>query len=178
LNLQQAEHRRVILLEHLGVQGKPAFFEHFLQVRQHSLANARDGEDFLGFADQVCDLLGKGFDGLGGIAVGADAEGILAVDFEQVGGFVENAGDGFVVHAESKITTFWQKLTGETPVPPLTAAPKRVQKYCVETWSGVYYRSVGKSKIDIPTCGHRRSRFDTFGNASIAGKQRTIPYSL
>jgi hypothetical protein len=39
-------------------------------------------------------------DGLRGVAVGADAEGILAVDFEQVGGFVENRGDGFVVHRQ------------------------------------------------------------------------------
>ncbi len=33
-----------------------------------------------------------------GVAIGAHAEGILAVDFEQIGGFVEKAGDGFVVH--------------------------------------------------------------------------------
>ena len=55
-------------------------------------------EHFLGFTDQVGDLLSLGLDGFGGVAVRADAEGILAVDFEQVGGFVENAGDGFVVH--------------------------------------------------------------------------------
>jgi hypothetical protein len=43
--------------------------------------------------------LSLGLDGFSGVAVRADAEGILAVDFEQVGGFVENAGDGFVVHS-------------------------------------------------------------------------------
>jgi hypothetical protein len=37
-------------------------------------------------------------DGLRGIAVGANAEGVLAVDLEQVGGLVENVGDGLVVH--------------------------------------------------------------------------------
>ena len=100
LNLQQVEHRGVIFLEQLGVQREPAFFKHFLQVQQHSLADAGDGENFLGFADQVCNLLRQGFDGFCGVAVGADAEGILAVDFEQVGGFVEDAGDGFVVHAK------------------------------------------------------------------------------
>jgi hypothetical protein len=36
--------------------------------------------------------------GLGGVAVGADAERILTVDFEQISGFVENRGDGFIVH--------------------------------------------------------------------------------
>ena len=88
----------MIFLEQFGVQREASFFEHFLQVQQHSLADAGDGEDLLGFADQVGNLLRLGFDGFGGVAVGADAEGILAVDFEQVGSFVEDAGDGFVVH--------------------------------------------------------------------------------
>jgi hypothetical protein len=57
--------------------------------------------NFLRIADQVCDLLREGFDGLGGVAVGTDAEGILPVDFEQVGGFVEDAGDGLVVHGRN-----------------------------------------------------------------------------
>jgi len=35
---------------------------------------------------------------LGGIAVGADAERICCVNFEQIGGFIEDRGDGFVVH--------------------------------------------------------------------------------
>ena len=80
------------------MQRKFALLEHFLQVQQHAFADAGDGEHFLGLADQFGDLLGLGFNGFGGVAVGADAEGILTVDFEQVGGFVENAGDGFVIH--------------------------------------------------------------------------------
>ena len=44
-----------------------------------------------------------GLDGFGGVAVGADAERILPVDFEQVGGLVENAGDGFVVHGKVRV---------------------------------------------------------------------------
>ena len=98
LDLEQVEHRRVIFLKQFGVQGKFALFEHFLQVGQHAFADAGDGENFLGFVDDVGDLLGLGFDGFGGVAIRADAEGISAVDFEQVGGFVEDAGDGFVVH--------------------------------------------------------------------------------
>ena len=52
----------------------------------------------LGSAMSVFDLLRVILDGLRGVAVGADAERILPVDFEQVGGFVENVGDGLVVH--------------------------------------------------------------------------------
>ena len=58
-----------------------------------------DGQHLLGLADDVGNLLGLSFDGFGGVAVGANAERVSAVDLEQVGGFVENAGDGLVVHA-------------------------------------------------------------------------------
>jgi hypothetical protein len=43
---------------------------------------------------------------LGCVAVGADAEGILRIDFEQVRGFVENVGDRLVVHG-IKIKQDW-----------------------------------------------------------------------
>ena len=77
LDLEQVEHGGAIFLEQFGVQRKFALFEHFLHVHQHAFADAGDGEHFLGFVDQVGDLLGLGFDGFGGIAIGADAEGIL-----------------------------------------------------------------------------------------------------
>jgi hypothetical protein len=38
-------------------------------------------------------------DGLCGVAIGADAEGILPVDFEQVGSLVEDVRDSLVIHA-------------------------------------------------------------------------------
>ena len=38
------------------------------------------------------------FNGFGGVAVGTDAEGIRSVNFHQVGSFVEDAGDRFIVH--------------------------------------------------------------------------------
>ena len=98
LDLEQIEHRGAIFLEQFRMQRKLPLLEHFLQVQQHAFADAGDGKNFLGFVDQVGDLLGLSFNGFGGVAVGADAEGILAVDFQQVGGFVENAGDGLVVH--------------------------------------------------------------------------------
>ena len=65
---------------------------------KHSLADAGNRQNFLGFANDVLDLLGKIFDGLRGVAIGADAKRILPVDLEQIGGFVEDRGDGFIVH--------------------------------------------------------------------------------
>ena len=47
---------------------------------------------------RVAELGGLLLDGLGGAAVGADAEGVGGVDFEERGGFVEETGDGDVVH--------------------------------------------------------------------------------
>ena len=65
---------------------------------EHPLADAGNGEHLLGIADDVLDLMRVAFDGLRGIAVGANAERILPVDFEQVGGLVENVGDRLVIH--------------------------------------------------------------------------------
>jgi hypothetical protein len=39
--------------------------------------------------------------GFGGAAVGADAEGIGCINFEQIGGFSEQASEGDVVHKAS-----------------------------------------------------------------------------
>ena len=98
LDLQQLQHRRMIFFQQLGLHRKLAVFEQLLKIHQHSLANAGNREHFLGFADDVPDLLGMILDSLGGVAVGADAERILAVDFEQISGFVQDRGDGFIVH--------------------------------------------------------------------------------
>ena len=53
-----------------------------------------------GSAMSVVDLLRVVLDGLRGIAIRADAERVLPVDLEQVGSFVENVGDGLVVHGQ------------------------------------------------------------------------------
>src|SRR5579872_579660 len=99
LDLQQLQHRGMIFLEQLGVDRQLAFFEHFLEILEHAFADAGNLENLLRFADQIGNLLWVGLDGLGGVAVRADAKRILAVNFEQVGGFVENARNGFVVHS-------------------------------------------------------------------------------
>src|SRR5437016_3907444 len=103
LNFQKIEHGGPILFQQLGMQREPAFFEHLLHVRQHAFADAGDLQDLLRFADQLGNLLWQGFDRLGCIAIRANAKRILAIDFEQIGSFVENSGDGFIIHAELKI---------------------------------------------------------------------------
>ena len=98
LNLEQFEHRRAIFFQQFGVDLDGALLEKMLQIGEHAFANAGHGEKLLGLVDQIGDLLRQRFNGLGGVAIGTNAEGVLAVDFEQVGSFVENSGDGFVVH--------------------------------------------------------------------------------
>ena len=51
--------------------------------------------------DDVGNLLGMALDSLGGAAVGADAEAVVALDLHEVGGLVEDVGDGLVVHGQS-----------------------------------------------------------------------------
>ena len=63
------------------MQREFALFKHLLQVHQHAFADACNGENFFGFADDIGDLLGLGFDGLGGVAIRADAKGVCAVNF-------------------------------------------------------------------------------------------------
>ncbi len=99
----------MIFLEQFALHAEAAVFEKFLQVDEHPLADDRDGQDFLGFADDVFDLLGIVFDGLGGVAIRADAEGILSVNFQQVRGLVEDVGDRLVVHG-LKIKQDWDAV--------------------------------------------------------------------
>ncbi len=95
----------MIFLQQFGLEPEPPFFEDLLQIREHSLANARDREHLLRLTDQVCDLLRKGLDRLSGVAIGTDAKGILPVDFEQIGSLVQDVGDGFVVHGYDEIVS-------------------------------------------------------------------------
>src|SRR5580704_7216747 len=90
----------MVFLEQLGVDREAPALKNLLKVGQHALANAGDEEDFFGVGNQVSDTLRKVLDGLSGIAVRADAEGILAIDFEQVSSFVQQVRDGLVVHGQ------------------------------------------------------------------------------
>ena len=88
------------------MHAEAAILEEFLQVHQHALANSRDSQYLFGLGDDVFDLLRMVLNGLGGVAVGADAKRILRVDFQHVGSFVQNAGDGLVIHG-LKIKQDW-----------------------------------------------------------------------
>ena len=70
---------------------------------QHAFSDAGYFKHLFGLGDQICDLLRQSLDGLGRISIRADAKRILTVNLEQVGSFIKNAGDGFVIHAEVKI---------------------------------------------------------------------------
>ena len=72
-------------------------------VGGHAFADAGDGEERFGVGrgSEGGELSGLLLDGLGGAAVGADAEGVGGVDLEQCGGFVEQAGDGDIVHGDT-----------------------------------------------------------------------------
>ena len=81
LNLQQLQHGGVILFEQLDLHRQLAVVEQFLQVLEHPLSNAWNGQHLLGFTDNFLDLLRVVFDGLGGIAIGTDPERVLPVNF-------------------------------------------------------------------------------------------------
>src|SRR5579863_723591 len=112
LNLQQVKHRWMIFIQQIGMQRQLALAKHFLKVGQHSFADAGDREDLLGLADQFGYLLGEGFNSFGGVAVGADAKGVLAVDLKHGGGFIQNSGDGFIVHVETRLQSLEQMSRG------------------------------------------------------------------
>ena len=87
--------------EQLFAQRHGAGGDEVADVGGHALADAGDGEQRLGVGlggGDGGELGGLLLDGLGGAAVGADAEGIGGVDLEQRGGLFEQAGDGDVVH--------------------------------------------------------------------------------
>ena len=66
------------------------------------------------------------FDGLGCVAVRTDAEGILAVDLEHVGGFVKDAGNRLIVHElKSKLRASGRASFGAHERLPLGAVTNR-----------------------------------------------------
>ena len=72
-------------------------------VGGHAFADAGDGEQQFGVGvrgDEAGDLRGLLFDGFGGATVGANAEGVGAVDFEQRSGFIEESCDCEIVHGD------------------------------------------------------------------------------
>ncbi len=101
---EQAEHAGLVAGEEFVAQGHGSGGDEVADVGGHALADAADGEQGLGVGvgeGEGFELGGLLLDGLGGAAVGADAEGVGTVDFEEGGGLVEEAGQGDVVHKGS-----------------------------------------------------------------------------
>src|SRR5271157_1331510 len=100
LDLQQLQHRWPVFLQQLLMNPKFAAAAQLLDVRRHAFANAGNLQQLLRIVQQGGDLLRNPFESLSGAAIGADAERVAAVDLHQVSGFVEDVGDGLIVHAE------------------------------------------------------------------------------
>ena len=74
-----------------------------LDVGGHALADAGNFQQLLRLAEQGSNLVGRGLDRLGRAAIGADTEPVVAVDLHEIGGFVEDVRDGFVIQGESAL---------------------------------------------------------------------------
>ena len=90
LDFQKLERGCGIFFEHLVAPLEAAALLDLGKNGRDAFADAGDVGDFaLGVFKNRRDLFGMPFDHAGGVAVAADAERILAGDFHQVGGFVE-----------------------------------------------------------------------------------------
>ena len=89
------------LVEELVAEGHGAGGDEVADVGGHAFADAGDGEEELGVGfgcGEGGELGGLLLDGFGRAAVGADAEGVGGVDFQESRGLVEETGEGDVVH--------------------------------------------------------------------------------
>src|SRR5579859_1479313 len=68
-----------------------------------ALADPRNGQQLLLVANQAGDGLAQRFDGLGRAPVRANAERVVASDLHEIGGFVEDGGNGFVVQGSLRL---------------------------------------------------------------------------
>jgi hypothetical protein len=93
----------MVFFQKLGVHFETSLTQQLLKVEQHPFANSGNRENLFRFLNQLPDLLRQRFDGSRGIAIRTDAERILAVNLEQIGGFVQNAGDSLVIHWKRKL---------------------------------------------------------------------------
>ena len=95
---RSSQHGGAVLVRSSSRSGMVPVATRSTQCWRPCLCRCRDGEKLFGLVDEGGELGGLLLDGLGGAAVGADAEGIGGVDFEERGGLVEQAGEGDVVH--------------------------------------------------------------------------------
>ena len=102
---EEVEHGGAVAGEELVAEGHGAGGDEVADVGGHAFADAGNGEESFGIgfgSDEGGELDGLLLDGLGGAAIGADAEEVGTVYFEEGGGFVEKAGESDVIHTEHK----------------------------------------------------------------------------
>ena len=99
LELQQIQNARRVFFQQLLAQRVVAGLHDFLQMLDHAVADARKFFELFRFLDELLDRFGQAFDQFRGLFVTAVSADDGAIDFEELRGFTENAGDLFVVHA-------------------------------------------------------------------------------
>jgi len=102
---EEIEHGGAIFCQEFRAEGHGTGRDEVADVGGHAFADAGDAEQGFGvggltgwWRDESGEGGGVLFDGFGSAAVGADTEGVLAVDLKESGGFVEQASNGDVVH--------------------------------------------------------------------------------
>src|SRR5215831_2848164 len=104
----------MIFLEQLRMDRETPALQDLLQIREHALADAGNGEHLLGIDDQLRDAFGMIFDRLRGVAVRADAERVGTVDLEQISRLVQQVGNCFVLHGVDQLKQSWREEGSQT----------------------------------------------------------------
>src|SRR5208283_1408942 len=98
-----------------------------LDPRGHALADAVDLEQPLRVGSRLHQVHRGLLGGLGGAAEAADAKAVGAVDLHEIGGLVEEAGDGFVVHTNGCGRPSASSIGDEARFEPSSLFPSKVR---------------------------------------------------
>ncbi len=98
LQLQQIQDARRIFLEQLLAQRVVAGLHDFLKMFDHAVADPRKFFELFRFLRELFDGFRQAVDQFGGLLVTAVSADNRPIDFEELRGFAENAGNLFVVH--------------------------------------------------------------------------------
>ena len=99
MQVEKFEERGGIFFQEFLTQAVVAFAEDFLDVFGHALADARKLLEFFCVLGKLRDGFGEPVDELGGFFVAAVAADDGAVNFKELRGLAQDAGDLLVVHA-------------------------------------------------------------------------------
>ena len=98
LQVEQVENRGRIFLQELLAQAVVVGLENFLNVLGHAVADAGQFGELGGIERQLLDRFRNAGDQLGGFFVAAIAADDRAIDFEQLRGLAQDAGDFTIIH--------------------------------------------------------------------------------